>query len=240
MNECIERAVEKLEFLGFSASQIKGIGITNQRETVVCWDKQTGEPLCRTVVWDDARTVGVVREFQKKLDEEGLPIGEEEEDLKEKELAARTAVDDLKDTASGLVGKMMNGLSVNGNAEKQAAEDKANGLPEATVATSIAISGEKRRRYGKEALVDMWVNANSHLKTSAEFHPHHSTGIPLSTYFSAIKLKWLITHHPEVKKAFEEDRLAFGTVDSWLLYVSCNHSHVHVKLTPGAPELDWR
>jgi glycerol kinase len=47
-----------------------------------------------------------------------------------------------------------------------------------------------------------------------------STGLPLSTYFSAIKLKWLTDHHPEVRKAFQEDRLAFGTVDSWLLYVS--------------------
>jgi len=47
-----------------------------------------------------------------------------------------------------------------------------------------------------------------------------STGLPLSTYFSAIKLKWLTDHHPEVRKAFDEDRLAFGTVDSWLLYVS--------------------
>lgn len=42
----------------------------------------------------------------------------------------------------------------------------------------------------------------------------------MSTYFSAIKLKWLTDHHPEVKKAVAEDRLAFGTVDSWLLYVS--------------------
>lgn len=84
MNECIAQAIEKLEFLGFSASDIKCIGITNQRETVVCWDKTTGKPLCKTVVWDDARTVGVVREFQKKLDEEGLPFGENEEDEREK------------------------------------------------------------------------------------------------------------------------------------------------------------
>lgn len=47
----------------------------------------------------------------------------------------------------------------------------------------------------------------------------------MSTYFSAIKLKWLTDHHPEVRKAFEEDRLAFGTVDSWLLYV-CLHASV--------------
>lgn len=59
----------------------------------------------------------------------------------------------------------------------------------------------------------------------AAYHELFSTGIPLSTYFSAIKLKWLITHHKEVKTAFEEDRLAFGTVDSWLLYVSPHSSY---------------
>lgn len=47
-----------------------------------------------------------------------------------------------------------------------------------------------------------------------------STGIPLSTYFSAIKLRWMIDHHPEVHEAHEEDDLMFGTVDTWLVYVS--------------------
>lgn len=59
----------------------------------------------------------------------------------------------------------------------------------------------KRRKKGKDALVDV-------------------TGLPLSTYFSAIKLKWMVTHHRAVREAYEQDRMAFGTVDSWLLYVS--------------------
>lgn len=46
------------------------------------------------------------------------------------------------------------------------------------------------------------------------------TGIPLSTYFSAIKLRWMIDHHPEVHEAHETDDLMFGTVDTWLVYVS--------------------
>lgn len=49
-----------------------------------------------------------------------------------------------------------------------------------------------------------------------------STGIPLSTYFSAIKLRWMIDHHKEVHEAHEEDDLMFGTVDTWLVYVSCS------------------
>jgi glycerol kinase len=46
-----------------------------------------------------------------------------------------------------------------------------------------------------------------------------STGIPLSTYFSAIKLRWMIDHHPEVHEAHEADDLMFGTVDTWLVFV---------------------
>jgi glycerol kinase len=58
-----------------------------------------------------------------------------------------------------------------------------------------------------------------------------STGIPLSTYFSAIKLRWMIDHHSEVHQAHEEDDLMFGTVDTWLVYVSFNIPSVWSELT---------
>ncbi|KAG6864851.1 hypothetical protein C0991_006792 [Blastosporella zonata] len=44
------------------------------------------------------------------------------------------------------------------------------------------------------------------------------TGLPLSTYFSAIKLRWMIDNHSDVSKAHEEDDLLFGTVESWVAY----------------------
>ncbi|KAF8310266.1 glycerol kinase [Clavulina sp. PMI_390] len=44
------------------------------------------------------------------------------------------------------------------------------------------------------------------------------TGLKLSTYFSAIKLHWMIKNYPEVAAAHEADDLLFGTVDSWVLY----------------------
>lgn len=47
---------------------------------------------------------------------------------------------------------------------------------------------------------------------------HELCGLPLSTYPSSVKLLWLLRHVPEVRKASEEGRLAFGTVDSWLIY----------------------
>ena len=45
-----------------------------------------------------------------------------------------------------------------------------------------------------------------------------TTGLPLATYFSGPKIRWLIENVPEVAEAIREDRAAFGTVDSWLLY----------------------
>lgn len=43
-------------------------------------------------------------------------------------------------------------------------------------------------------------------------------GLPLSTYPSSVTLVWLLRNDPLVKQAYDEGRLAFGTVDSWLLY----------------------
>ena len=50
-----------------SATQIAGIGITNQRETVVVWDKETGQPIYNAIVWQDKRT----SEFCDALKKEG-------------------------------------------------------------------------------------------------------------------------------------------------------------------------
>ena len=44
-------------------------------------------------------------------------------------------------------------------------------------------------------------------------------GLPISTYFSAPKLRWLIDNIPEVKKAVTEKRCLFGNIDSWLIWV---------------------
>lgn len=44
------------------------------------------------------------------------------------------------------------------------------------------------------------------------------TGLPLSTYFAALKLRWMLDNLPDVKQAHDDGHLRFGTVDSWLLY----------------------
>lgn len=46
-----------------------------------------------------------------------------------------------------------------------------------------------------------------------------ATGLPISTYFSSIKLRWLIDNVPEVSEAVSRGDALFGTVDTWLIWV---------------------
>ena len=117
--ECLDKAVEALEAGGGSASDVVGIGITNQRETTIVWDKETGKPLHNAIVWLDLRTA---------------------------ELAAE--------------------LSASG--------------------------GQDRFRA--------------------------TCGLPVSTYFSAVKLLWLMKNVPEVAQAIEDGRALFGTIETWLIW----------------------
>ena len=59
---------EALEKLGVEMSDVAGIGITNQRETTVVWDKQTGRPICKAIVWQCRRTA----EYCDELKAQGL------------------------------------------------------------------------------------------------------------------------------------------------------------------------
>ncbi|KAI5936601.1 Glycerol kinase 2 [Manis javanica] len=119
--ECIERTCEKLSEMNIDISNIKAIGVSNQRETTVIWDKLTGDPLYNAVVWLDLRTQSTVENLSKKIP---------------------------------------------GN--------------------------------------------NNFVKSK--------TGLPLSTYFSAVKLRWILDNVREVQKAVEESRALFGTIDSWLIW----------------------
>jgi glycerol kinase len=51
---------------GHRKDEIRSMGITNQRETVICWDTNTGEPLYNAIVWPDTRTTGLVRDLKKR------------------------------------------------------------------------------------------------------------------------------------------------------------------------------
>uniref|UniRef100_W5MW46 Probable glycerol kinase n=1 Tax=Lepisosteus oculatus TaxID=7918 RepID=W5MW46_LEPOC len=120
--ECMERTCEKLSQLNIDISNIKAIGVTNQRETTIVWDKETGEPLYNAIVWLDLRTQSTV-----------------------------------------------------------------------------------------ERLINKTPGRNkNHLK--------NKTGLPISTYFSAVKLRWLMDNVEEVHSAVLSGRAMFGTVDSWLIW----------------------
>ena len=121
VQECIEEVMKRNNL---TTSQVKALAITNQRETVVAFDRETGKPLHNAIVWLDKRTSGVVKHF---IDEK-------------------------------------NGGDSNAYRE--------------------------------------------------------ICGLPINTYFSAVKMRWLLDHVPEVKQAHEAGSLVFGTIDTWLVYVS--------------------
>jgi glycerol kinase len=112
-------ACEALSKANLTARDITAIGITNQRETVVVWDRTTGEPIHRAIVWQDRRTAG---------------------------------------------------------------------------------DCDRLRAAGTEPTI------------------HEKTGLLLDPYFSGTKLAWLLEHASGARAAAEAGRLAFGTVDSWLIY----------------------
>jgi glycerol kinase len=104
---------------GVTASDIAAIGITNQRETTVLWDRKTGEPVANAIVWQDRRNAALC---------------------------------------------------------------------------------EQLRDDGKAGIFQ------------------HKTGLVLDAYFSGTKLKWLLDNVPGVRARAERGELAFGTVDSWLIF----------------------
>ncbi|KAL2854455.1 hypothetical protein BJY01DRAFT_30733 [Aspergillus pseudoustus] len=63
---CIDEAVKQFEAKGNDRQCIKAVGITNQRETTVVWDYETGEPLHNAIVWTDTRSQAIVDELKQK------------------------------------------------------------------------------------------------------------------------------------------------------------------------------
>ena len=119
----LHTAQQALKKAKVSASQIRAIGITNQRETTVLWDKRTGKPVYNAIVWQDRRS-----------------------------------------------------------------ETLCNTL----------------RQAGHEDQI--W----------------HKTGLRLDAYFSATKIAWLLEQNPNLYALAEQGHLAFGTIDSWLIWQLSN------------------
>ncbi|HEX5611572.1 MAG TPA: glycerol kinase GlpK [Burkholderiales bacterium] len=67
-----DTAREAIEQAGIEPEQIRAIGIANQRETTVLWDRQTGEPLYNAIVWQDRRTAAMCAELRASGAEEAV------------------------------------------------------------------------------------------------------------------------------------------------------------------------
>ena len=119
---------EVIESAQIQPEQIHAMGITNQRETTLIWDRKTGKPVHKPIVWQDRRTSGIC--------------------------------DLLKN------------------------------------------DGKEKQFYDK-------------------------TGLLLDAYFSGTKIKWILDQDPKLRAAAERGELAFGTVDSWLIW-NLTKGNVHV------------
>ncbi|WP_374929384.1 glycerol kinase GlpK [Kytococcus sedentarius] len=60
-----------------NAAHIAALGITNQRETTVVWDRHTGEPVCNAIVWQDTRTRATVEQLASEPGPDGEPMGDD-------------------------------------------------------------------------------------------------------------------------------------------------------------------
>ena len=121
-------ARDALRKANISPSEVAAIGITNQRETTILWDRQSGEPIYNAIVWQDRRTASLCEEL---------------------------------------------------------------------------------REVGAESLV------------------RERTGLLVDPYFSGTKIAWLLDEIPGARSRAERGELAFGTVDSWLIWqLSENRTHV--------------
>ncbi|KAH8365911.1 hypothetical protein KR093_007164 [Drosophila rubida] len=124
VNDCIDNACRKLRALGGKIEDIVAIGITNQRESTVIWDRNTGKPLANAIIWLDNRTGSTIEELLKTIPNNARNI--------------------------------------------------------------------------------------NYLRPLC--------GLPLSPYFSGVKLRWLRDNVPTVKKAMDDGSAMFGTIDTWLMY----------------------
>jgi glycerol kinase len=114
-----DTAQKVLAQCNLTAADIRGVGITNQRETTLLWNRQTGVPLHNAIVWQDRRTEALCQQW---------------------------------------------------------------------------------REQGVEPLIQQ------------------RTGLRLDAYFSATKLRWLLDHIPGARAQAQAGELAFGTVDTWLIW----------------------
>ena len=71
----VETARQALAAAGLAAGDIAAVGITNQRETCVIWDRRSGQPIHRAIVWQDRRTADMCRSLKRAGHEPAVTAG---------------------------------------------------------------------------------------------------------------------------------------------------------------------
>ncbi|TRY63039.1 hypothetical protein TCAL_00329 [Tigriopus californicus] len=71
---CIEATVANLIQLNVDPADVVAIGIANQRETTVVWDKVTGQPFHHAIVWSDTRCLDIVQSYMKRVQRKSDPL----------------------------------------------------------------------------------------------------------------------------------------------------------------------
>ena len=72
---------------GVAPEDIAGIGITNQRETTILWDKETGRPVSNAIVWQCRRTAALCEELKKENEQLRSAVSQKDTDLRKKNAA---------------------------------------------------------------------------------------------------------------------------------------------------------
>ncbi|MFR0676906.1 glycerol kinase GlpK [Dysgonomonas mossii] len=107
-------AAEAITKIGINGTNIAGIGITNQRETTIVWDRETGEPIYNAIVWQDRRT----SEYCDALKNEGLlPVIKEKTGLIVDAYFSATKVKWILDNVQGAREKAEKGKLVFGTVD---------------------------------------------------------------------------------------------------------------------------
>ncbi|OZC10042.1 carbohydrate kinase, FGGY family protein [Onchocerca flexuosa] len=72
--KCIIECCDSIKVTGYDITDIKAIGICNQRETTILWDGKSGKPLYNAICWLDDRTTDLVHSFIEKTSNNALKI----------------------------------------------------------------------------------------------------------------------------------------------------------------------
>ena len=184
-------ALESLRKVGATAQEIAAIGITNQRETTVVWDKTTGQPVANAIVWQCRRTAEridelkdeVLKDEQSKIKDEQLKIMQDSI-AGDQQLAAE--IEYLKSDIDGLHTKLD---EIAGTLQKLCDKEEAEGMSRAQNRLL-----EMYKRYGLNNETKTWSRYESEVffNTLDSYVAHGGNSFILETVVPVMKLLTVI------------------------------------------------